>query len=110
MLGCASFGDSIAGTWQTSATAKKAQYSRREPRRLSELNNAASHSDGDRLGPIVRPQFRHNMLDVCLHRLFRDEEPFCDITVAISASELTKNLYFASCELFVAVIILLDGG
>jgi hypothetical protein len=25
------------------------------------------------------------MLDVCLHRLFRDEEPFGDITVAISA-------------------------
>jgi len=71
---------------------------------LSEVNDAASHCDGNRLRPVTGAEFRHYMFDVDFHRLFGDEEFFGNVTIAVSATQLAKNLHFAIGERFVAVM------
>src|ERR1700756_1112209 len=87
----------------------KKLHQRLSRRVVLNLNNSSAHSYGDRLGSVRGAQLFHYVLDVGLHRLFGDEELFSNITVAISASELTKNLDLARGERFVAVMFRQTG-
>src|SRR5215831_8548876 len=52
------------------------------PQRL-QLDDPAPDRDRHRLRPVVRPELVHDVLDVHLHRLLRDEEPVRDVFVAV---------------------------
>src|SRR5262249_29071993 len=72
---------------------------------LSELNDPATHSNGDGLGTIRCPQFLHDVFDVNLHRFFGDEELLGDVTVAVTISNLLKDLDLSASEGFIAVML-----
>src|SRR5262249_32583543 len=69
-----------------------------------ELNDSSANTDGHCLGPVTGAKFLHDVLNVHFHRLFRDEEFFSNISIAISPSQLAKNLHFALGKLLVAVM------
>src|SRR5215472_15100133 len=71
---------------------------------VSELDYSPANSDGDCLRAIAGTKFLHNVLNVRFDGLFRDKELFGNIPVAISASEMTKNLHLAHRKAFVAVM------
>ena len=69
------------------------------------LNYSATYGDGNGLGSICSPELFHNVPDVHFDSLLGDEELFCDVTVPVSASNLFENLYFASSESLVAIVL-----
>ena len=52
-------------------------------RRRSQLDDAAAQRDGDRLRAVAGPELLHDVLDVNLDGLFRDEEAFRDVAVTV---------------------------
>src|SRR6266566_4514169 len=69
------------------------------------LNDSSTDADRDCLGPIVRVEFLHDVLEMCFHRLFRDKELFSDVAVAISSGKLTQDVHFTRSKLCIAVVL-----
>src|SRR5262249_37764518 len=72
--------------------------------KVSELDYSPANADGDRLRTITRAELLHNVLNMCFDGFFCDKEFAGNIPVAISVSELTKNLHLAHRKAFVAVM------
>jgi len=70
-----------------------------------EVNDAAANADRNRLGSIVGAQFFHDVFDVHFDRLFSNKELFRDVAVSVPARDLTKNLYFAFGQRFIAHVL-----
>src|SRR5215470_3702792 len=70
----------------------------------SQLNDPASGANRDRLRPVIRTKFLYDVFNMCLDCLFGDEEFFGDIPIAVSTSELAKDLHFARCKWIVAEV------
>src|SRR6266542_604459 len=68
------------------------------------LNDSSKDADRDCLCPIVRVEFLHDVLEMCFHRLFRDEELFSDVAVAIVSGKLTQDVNFTRSKLFITVV------
>ncbi len=61
------------------------------------MYESASNSDSDCLGAITCTELLHDVLNMSLHCLLRDEKERCDVAVSISCGDLLKdfNLSFA---------------
>jgi len=70
----------------------------------SKLNDSSANAHGYGLGPMIRPELLHNVFDMGFHGFFGDKEPFGNIPVASSTSQLTKNFYFARGKPFLTVM------
>ena len=66
-----------------------------------EMYDPASNSDSDGLGAIACTEFFHDVLDMSLHRFFRDEKERCDVAVAISPCNLLKDLNLSLAQRFI---------
>jgi hypothetical protein len=69
------------------------------------LNDSPTDADRNCLGTVVRVEFLHDVLEMCLHRLFRDKELFSDVAVAISSGKLTQDVHFTRSKLFITVVL-----
>src|SRR5271156_6524761 len=65
------------------------------------MYDPASNSDSDGLGAIACAEFFHDVLDMSLHRFFRDEKERCDVAVAISPCDLLKDLNLSLAQRFI---------
>src|SRR5262245_24539477 len=70
-----------------------------------ELDNAAPHSDGDRLCAVIRAQLLHDVLQVYLDGLFRDVEQFANIAITIATGYVPQDLGFALRERVIAHVL-----
>src|SRR6266700_3853093 len=71
----------------------------------SELDNAAAHTDCDRLSAIACAQLLHYVFDVDLNGLFRDEQLFGNVTVTVAACDLPQHVDFALGECFISIVL-----
>jgi hypothetical protein len=55
---------------------------------LSQLDDAATQGYGDCLRAVAGSEFLHDVLDVDLDGLFRDEEPLRNVPVAVPAGDV----------------------
>jgi hypothetical protein len=69
-----------------------------------QLDDPAAHSDGDRLSAIAGAELLHDVLDVYLYCLFRNEEFVGNVPVSVSVRDLTQDLNLATSESLVAVV------
>src|SRR5688572_29059310 len=89
----------------------RGRYAPRAPSNITrqgrelQLDDAAPHADGDGVGAVAGPQFLHDVLDVDLDRLFRDEELLGDVAVPVPARDGAQDLDFARRESFVAQVL-----
>jgi len=60
--------------------------------RFLQFDDPASHTDRDSLRAITCPQLLHDVPDVYLDGLFRNEELFGNVPIPISASDVSKDL------------------
>jgi hypothetical protein len=65
------------------------------------MYDPASNPDSDGLGAIACAEFFHDVLDMSLHRFFRDEKERCDVAVAISPCDLLKDLNLSLAQRFI---------
>jgi hypothetical protein len=84
-----------------------------------EMYDPASNSDSDGLGAIAGAEFFHDVLDMSLHRFFRDEKERCDVAVgrrrggslrldsmgAVCSQQLNGKVNCPESGLFVQVIV-----
>jgi len=68
------------------------EVSRNREGMASKLNDSSANAHGNRLGPMIRPEFLHNALDMGSHCFFGDKELFGNIPVASSTSEMTRRV------------------
>ena len=69
---------------------------------LLELDNPSAYADRDRFRAITRPQLLHDVLDVNLDSFFRDKQLLRDVSIPVSAGDLTEDLDLAFGQGFVA--------
>ena len=62
------------------------------PTEASQLDNSTAYPNRDRLRAITCPQLLHDVPDVDLDGLFRNEELFGNVPIPISASDVPKDL------------------
>src|SRR5436853_2382534 len=55
--------------------------------RSSQLDDAAAYGNGHRLRAITGPQLLHDVLDMHLDGLFRDEELFGNVPISVAAGD-----------------------
>ena len=87
---------SHAGLQRVSKRAETTR-SRREKNRLEilgKLDNAALHADCDGVCPIVRTEFRQDVLDASLDGLLGDGELMANLLVGVPASNQSQDVYF----------------
>jgi hypothetical protein len=54
-----------------------------------QLDDSATYSDRDRLRSVAGAQLFHDVLDMYLYSLFRDEKPFCDVAIPVATGDMT---------------------
>ena len=59
---------------------------------LLQLNNPATGGDGHRLRAMCRSKFFHDVLDMNLDRLLRDEEFLGDVPVPIPTGDMAQHI------------------
>ena len=69
------------------------------------LNNSPANPNGDRLGSVGGAEFFHDVLDVYFDGLFRDEEFFGNVTVAVAPGNLLENLDLPASEGLVGEVL-----
>src|SRR5262249_23733366 len=76
-------------------------------RRYQELqpDDAAAQGDGHRLRAVASPELLHNVLDVDLHCLFRDDEVAGDVAVPIAVGNLLEDGRLALGQRLVADVL-----
>jgi len=57
----------------------------------SQLDDAATHRNGHRLGPVAGAQLFHDVLDVHLDGFLGDQQPLADVPVATSARHVLED-------------------
>jgi hypothetical protein len=62
------------------------------------LYDAPAYSDGDSLGAISGSKLLHDVLDVPLNGLLRDEQFYRDVAISVPARDLLKYLDFAIAQ------------
>jgi hypothetical protein len=60
----------------------------------SQSDKSTARRDSERVGSVTGPQFLHDLLQVALHRVFRNEQPLPDIAIPISTRDVRQNLDF----------------
>src|ERR687893_2676707 len=75
--------ESLRGGWNPAAV------------RSLQLDHAAAEGDGDRLRAVAGAELLHDVLDVNLHRLLGDGEPFGDVAVTVPARDQPEHLQLA---------------
>jgi hypothetical protein len=71
------------------------------PMLFLELDDSAANADGHCLRAIACSQLLHDVLDVNLYCFFGDEELLSDVSIPVSARDLTQDLDFTFGEGFV---------
>ena len=71
----------------------------------SDLHQAAPERDGDCMGPIVGLKFIHQVLDVEVNRGLRNRQLICNLLVAMSIANESKNLQLSCCKIVVTQVL-----
>ena len=61
-------------------------------------DDPAADADRHRVRAIVRAELLHQMLDVHLHGLFRDEQPIADGPIAVTSGNLLEDFDLSGRE------------
>jgi hypothetical protein len=70
-----------------------------------ELDDAAAHADSDCLGSVRSAELLHDVFDVDLYGLFRDEQFFSNVSITVSVGYFSEHLNFALRERLVAQML-----
>jgi hypothetical protein len=66
------------------------------------VNDATPESDCDGFRPIGSAEFLQDVLYMVLHRLLRDEQLSCYLSVLFADRNLFENLYLATAQRFLS--------
>src|SRR5258708_38073883 len=71
----------------------------------SDLQQAPPHRNGHCMRPIIRSQLVHEVLDVEVNRGLRNRELICNLLVAMSIANESKNLQLSCCKIVVTQVL-----
>ena len=71
----------------------------------SDLQQATPERDGDCVGPIVGLKFIHQVLDVEVNRGLRNRQLICNLLVAMSIANESKNLQLPRRKIVVPQVL-----
>jgi hypothetical protein len=60
----------------------------------SQSYDSPARRDSERVGSITRAQLLHDLFEVALHRIFRNEQALPDIAIPVSTRDVRQNLDF----------------
>ncbi len=69
-----------------------------------QLNDSATQADRNRLGAITSAQLLHDVLDVNLDRLLRDEEFLRNVPIPVPADDELQDLPLTRSQVFLPQI------
>jgi hypothetical protein len=69
------------------------------------MNEPAPRCDRDRMRPIAVRQLVQDVLEMNLHGMLGQKEPFSDVAIPISLLDVAQNVKFKSREPFIAEML-----
>ena len=71
----------------------------------SHLKQTSADSNGNGMRPIIRSQLVHEVLDVEVNRGLRNRQLICNLLVAMSIANESKNLQLSCCKIVVTQVL-----